>query len=206
MTERSQRSKNDCKKWRRKMDKKLLELTNRIYIIRNQKVMLDHDLADLYGVEVKRLNEQVKRNIKRFPEELVFQLDFSELEDLRSQIATTNKTNHWNHKRRTTPYAFTEAGSFALSFVLQSTQAIEMGLFIIRAFTHLRRFILKNENLMMELKNNDHLSTTFSNFEKRIEQDLIVLYKNSSKFEKRMAVLEERLILFQKILQEKLKI
>ncbi len=79
---------------------------------------------------------------------------------------------------RNPPYVFTEAGCFALSFILKTNQAIEMGLFIIRAFTHLRRFILKNENLMMELKNNDHLSKTFANFEKRIEQSLIVLYKN----------------------------
>jgi len=68
-----------------------------------------------------------------------------------------------------------------------------MGIFIARAFTHLRRFILKNENLMMELKNNDHLSTTFANFEKRIEQNLIVLYKNASKYEKKFKAIERRL-------------
>jgi hypothetical protein len=67
-----------------------------------------------------------------------------------------------------TPTVFTEQGAYALSFVLKSKKAVEMGVFIARAFTHLRRFILKNENLMMELKNNDHLSATFSNFEKRL--------------------------------------
>jgi hypothetical protein len=90
------------------------------------------------------------------------------------------------------PYVFTEAGSFALSFVLRSEQAIEMGQFIIRAFTHLRRFTLKNENLMMELKNNDHLSTTFSNFEKRIEQNLIVLYKKNTDSKKKFKQIEDR--------------
>ncbi len=91
------------------------------------------------------------------------------------------------------PLAFTEQGAYALSFVLRSKQAVKTGIFITKAFTHLRRFILKNENLMMELKNNDHLSKTFANFEKRIEQDLIVLYKNSSKFEKRMNTLEKEI-------------
>ena len=68
-----------------------------------------------------------------------------------------------------------------------------MGQFIIRAFTHLRRFVLKNENLMMELKYNDHLSKTFSNFEKRIEQDLIVLYKNNSDKDKRLRNVEDKI-------------
>ncbi len=91
------------------------------------------------------------------------------------------------------PMVFTEQGAYALSFVLRSSRATQMGIFIARAFVHLRRFILKNENLMMELKNNDHLSKTFSNFEKRIEQDLIVLYKNNSKFERKYKTLEKRI-------------
>ncbi|OUS00200.1 hypothetical protein A9Q84_03175 [Halobacteriovorax marinus] len=95
--------------------------------------------------------------------------------------------------KRNPPFVFTESGCFVLSFVLKTEKAVQMGLFIIRAFTHLRRFILKNENLMMELKNNDHLSKTFSNFEKRIEQDLVVLYKNTSKFEKRFKTLEDEI-------------
>ncbi len=175
------------------MNKKLLEITNQIYLIRNQKVMLDRDLAELYGVEIKRLNEQVKRNIERFPKDLMFQLNSNELHTLWSQNATIADLSTRKYATRNPPYVFTEAGSFALSFILRSEQAIEMGLFIIRAFTHLRRFILKNENLMMELKNNDHLSTTFSNFEKRIEQDLIVLYKNASLYEKRFNLFEKRL-------------
>jgi hypothetical protein len=95
--------------------------------------------------------------------------------------------------KRNKPYVFTEAGSFALSFIINSEKAIEMGQFIIRAFTHLRRFVLKNENLMMELKYNDHLSKTFSNFEKRIEQDLIVLYKNNSDKDKRLRNVEDKI-------------
>ncbi len=180
------------------MDKKSVEITNYIYIVRDQKVMLDRDLAELYGVEVKRLNEQIKRNIERFPKDLTFQLNSNELHTLWSQNATIADLNTRKYATRNPPCVFTEAGSFALSFILRSEQAIEMGLFIIRAFTHLRRFILKNENLMMELKNNDHLSTTFSNFEKRIEQDLIVLYKNNTKYTREIEAIKKRLLKVEK--------
>lgn len=176
-----------------KKNKEVMEIASRIHIMRNQKVMLDRDLAELYGVELKRLNEQVKRNIQRFPEDLMFQPSFDELSDLWSQNATMGGVSVDNYIKRNPPYVFTESGSFALSFILRSEKAVEMGLFIIRAFTHLRRFILKNENLMMELKNNDHLSKTFSNFEKRIEHDLLILYKNTSKFEKRFKLLEDEI-------------
>lgn len=170
--------------------RELLEITNRIFIIRDQKVMLDRDLAELYGVELKVLNQAVKRNQERFPSDFMFQLDINDLDTLWSQNVTIHDLNIRNYMKRNKPFAFTESGSFALSFIINSEKAIEMGQFIIRAFTHLRRFILKNENLMMELKNNDHLSKTFSNFEKRIEQDLIVLYKNNSDKDKRLREIE----------------
>jgi len=172
------------------MKEDIFEITNRIFIIREQKVMLDRDLAELYGVTVGRLNEQVKRNQNRFPVEFCFQLDSSELAESKSQFATLIDPNSRNYKR---PYVFTEQGAYALSFVLRSQKAVEMGIFIAKAFTHLRRFILKNENLVMELKNNDNLSKTFSNFEKRIEQDLIVIYKNNSDFQKRLKRIEKKL-------------
>jgi len=174
-------------------ERKLLEITNRIFIIRDQKVMLDRDLAELYGVELKVLNQAAKRNIDRFPDDFMFQLNSNELDTPWSQFVTMGSLNTRNYMKRNKPFVFTEAGSFALSFILNTEKAIEMGQFIIRAFTHLRRFVLKNENLMMELKNNDHLSKTFSNFEKRIEQDLIVLYKNNSIKDKRIFSIEERL-------------
>lgn len=173
---------------------KVLDITNRIFIIQNQKVMLDRDLAELYGVEVRVLNQAVKRNKVFFPPDFCFQLDSSELEDLRSQFVIANSVTIRNYKSRFHPHVFTEAGAFALSFFLKTEKAAKMGQFIIRAFTHLRRFVLKNENLMMELKNNDQLSRTFSNFEKRIEQDLIVLYKNAAKYGKRLDAIETQLL------------
>jgi hypothetical protein len=123
----------------------------------------------------------------------MFQINSNGLDTTWSQIVTMHSLSDRNYMKRNNPYVFTKAGSFALSFILNSNKAIEMGQFIIRAFTHLRRFVLKNENLMMELKNNDHLSKTFSNFEKRIEQDLVVLYKNNSIKVKRFCTIEERI-------------
>ncbi|WP_232456860.1 ORF6N domain-containing protein [Pedobacter psychrophilus] len=92
---------------------------NKIYFIRNQKVMLDDDLSELYGVETKRLNEQVKRNIDRFPEDFMFQLNDEEFNDLKSQIATSS----WGGRRKP-PFAFTEHGVLMLSSVLNSKLAI----------------------------------------------------------------------------------
>jgi len=168
-------------------NQKLSEITNNIHIFRNQKVMLDRDLAELYQVEVRVINQAVKRNSTRFPEDFCFKLAPEDIKGSESQTVILKSPTSRNY---TPPTVFTEQGAYALSFVLRSPKAVEMGLFIARAFTYLRRFILKNENLMMELKNNDHLSKTFSNFEKRIEQDLVVLYKNTSKFEKRFKSLE----------------
>jgi hypothetical protein len=173
-----------------KENKTTTKIANNIHIIRGQKVMFDKDLADLYDVEVRMINQAVKRNQKRFPEDFCFKLNSQDLEKDGSQSVIRDIVSTGN---RTYPTVFTEQGAYALSFVLRSDQAIEMGLFIARAFTYLRRFILKNENLMMELKNNDHLSTTFSNFEKRIEQNLIVLYKNNTKYDKEIDLLKKRL-------------
>lgn len=178
-------------------ERKLVEIANRIFIINDQKVMLDRDLAELYGVELKALNQAVKRNLERFPKDFMFQLTSDELDTPWSQIVTMGYLTIRNYMKRNKPYVFTEAGSFALSFILNTEKAVNMGQFIIRAFTHLRRFVLKNENLMMELKNNDHLSKTFSNFEKRIEQDLIVLYKNNSEKDKRLYNVEEKIKLME---------
>ena len=118
-----------------------------IYVVRGQKVMLDSDLAELYGVEVKRLNEQVKRNIERFPEDFMIQCDSDELASLRSQIATANSATSWNYKRRTTPYLFTENGVAMLSTVLNSSKAIQVNISIMRIFTKLRSFLLLEKEL-----------------------------------------------------------
>ena len=129
-------------------------IQSKIYEIRGQRVMLDFDLAAMYGVETRRLNEQVKRNIERFPEDFMFQLTKGELEILRSQIATSNTTDnqaddYWisqiatsNFAKmglRKTPYAFTENGVAMLSSVLRSPLAIQVNIGIMRAFTEFRK-------------------------------------------------------------------
>ena len=114
-------------------DRNLTTITNNIHIIRDQKVMLDRDLAKLYGVELKALNQAVKRNIKRFPDDFMFQLNSDELDTLWSQSVTIGNTSIDNYVKRNRPYAFTEPGCFALSFILKSQRSTDMGIFIIRA-------------------------------------------------------------------------
>ncbi len=108
----------------------------RIFVVRGRQVMLDEDLADLYGVETKRLIQQVKRNLKRFPDDFMFQLDKAEAEILRSQIATSKDGPGG---RRYAPYVFTEQGVAMLSGVLRSDRAIAVNIEIMRAFVELRR-------------------------------------------------------------------
>ncbi len=111
-------------------------IEKRIFVVRNRQVMLDEDLADLYGVETKRLVEQVKRNIERFPGDFMFQLSKDEVAALRSQIVTSN---NGRGGRRYAPYVFTEQGVAMLSGVLRSKQAIAVNIEIMRAFVELRR-------------------------------------------------------------------
>jgi hypothetical protein len=119
-------------------------IERRIYLIRGQKVMIDFDLAELYGVPTKVLNQQVRRNRGRFPEDFMFQLSADEAEFLRSQIATS-RAGHGG--RRSPPYAFTEPGVAMLSSVLNSERAIEVNITIMRAFIRLRQLLESNEEL-----------------------------------------------------------
>ena len=121
-------------------------IERKIYLIRGHKVMLDGDLAELYGVATKRLNEQVRRNLRRFPSDFMFQLSSKEAESLRSQIATSKRGG-----RRYLPYAFTEQGVAMLSSVLNSDRAIEVNIQIMRAFVKLREMIASNKDLAKRL-------------------------------------------------------
>lgn len=154
---------------------------NKIYVIRGVKVMLDRDLAELYGVETKYLKRQVKRNIIRFPEDFMFELTGQEFQDWRSQFVTSN-----NDKKglRYAPYAFTEDGVAQLSTVLNSERAIKVNIQIIRLFSKMRRIALTHSDILQkleELKRND------------IEQD------------KKIELIFEYLNQFEKVKQEELK-
>lgn len=120
---------------------------NQIYVIRNQKVMLDRDLAKLYGVETKVLKQQVRRNIARFPEDFMFEMTEIESRNLGSQIVTSS----WGGNRYTT-MCFTEQGVAMLSSVLKSEQAIKVNIQIIRVFTKLRSFLFENTELQLEIE------------------------------------------------------
>jgi len=116
----------------------LIPIQSIIYEIRGHRVMLDSDLAKLYEIEIKRLNESVRRNIKRFPSDFMFQLDNEEWKNLRSQIATFK-----SDIRKFKPYAFTEQGVAMLSSVLNSDKAIEVNIQIMRAFVKMRQYALE---------------------------------------------------------------
>ena len=121
----------------------LIRVERAIRIIRGDKVILDEDLAELYGVEVKRLNEQVRRNLDRFPADFMFQLTTQEFTDLKSQFATASQ---WGG-RRTPPYAFFEQGVAMLSSVLHSKRAVQVNIEIMRTFVRLRKLLASNVEL-----------------------------------------------------------
>ena len=141
-----------------------------IKVIRGQQVMLDRDLATLYGVEVKRLNEQVKRNIKRFPKDFMFQLTKEEC--LRSQFATLNEGRGQHLKYM--PYVFTENGVAMLSSVSRSDTAIEVNIRIMRAFTSMRHFLQNNAEVFQRLSTLEYhqleMQQHFQESDKRIEE------------------------------------
>jgi hypothetical protein len=130
------------------------QIESKIFLIRGQKVMLDADLALLYEVETKVLNQAVKRNIERFPEDFMFQLSAEEFANLRSQSDTSNLRSQivissWGGAR-TPPYAFTEQGVSILSSVLHSSRAIQVNIEIMRAFVQLRQMLASNAELWVK--------------------------------------------------------
>lgn len=124
-------------------------IENLVLIIRGHKVIIDRDLADLYKVSTKQLNQQIKRNIKRFPEDFMFQLTEMEADALRSQIVTSKGGRGG---RRYLPYVFTEQGVAMLSSVLNSERAIQVNIQIMRAFTKLRELMLTHKDLARKLE------------------------------------------------------
>ncbi len=138
-------------------------IVSKIYFLRDEKVMLDRDLAELYGVSTRTLNQAVKRNIERFPSDFMFQLSNSEFESLRSQIVILEKENesenlisqnaisNWGGVRKN-PYAFTEQGVAMLSSVLKSPTAVKVNIQIIRIFTRMRKMLLAHGELMLKLE------------------------------------------------------
>ena len=162
---------------------------NKIYFIRNQKVMIDRDLAMLYGVETKRLKEQVKRNLNRFPDDFMFVLSKEELTNWRSQIATSNSEKM---SLRYAPMAFTEHGVLMLSSVLNSEKAVQTNIQIMRIFTKTRQMLIDNSDLRIDF---ELMKKKIDNQGKNIE--LVFQYVDEL-MEKKENVLERTKIGFKK--------
>lgn len=142
-----------------------LIIENKIVVIRGQRVMLDSDLAMLYGVSTKRLNEQVKRNTGRFPKDFAFQLTVQEVELLnRSQFATGSQKHR---DPRFLPYVFTEHGVAILSAILKSKQAVEMSIYIVRAFIKMRELLSTQKDVAYKI---DKIVDVLENHDKQINQ------------------------------------
>ena len=137
-------------------------IENKIYLIRKQKVMLSMHLAELYDVEPRTLVQAVKRNIKRFPEDFMFQLTKGEFDNLKSQIVTSS----WGGLRRATPYAFTEQGIAMLSSVLKSERAIDVNILIMRAFVKMRQILSTHKELADKL---NELENKYEKHDKNIK-------------------------------------
>jgi phage regulator Rha-like protein len=174
------------------MANETIPIQNMIYEIRGQKVMLDRDLAELYGVELKALNQSAKRNIERFPADLMFRLNQDEWDILRSQFVTANESIS---KVRFLPYAFTEHGVLMLSNVLNSTKAINMSIQIIRVFDKLRKYALGQTSkdiqiaelhklLMLHIENNDYKFSDYDETIRRIVHALNNLIEQPSRTKK----------------------
>ena len=148
-------------------------IISKIYFIRGQKVMLDRDLAEMYGVETRILNQSVKRNADRFPEDFMFQLTQEEFENLISQIVTSS----WGGIRKP-PFAFTEQGVSMLSGVLNSAVAIKVHIQIIRIFTKMRELLLTNKDILLKLEkmekdvkeNKEDIAVIFKALKQLLEQ------------------------------------
>ncbi len=158
-------------------------ICNRVYIIRGQQVMLDCDLAEIYGYEVKRLNAQVKNNISRFPEDFMFQLTKQEVEYLRSNFSTANI----NSKSRAMPHAFSEQGIYMLATVLRGELAEQQSIFIMRAFREMRHYIKQNQQFVTQSEMHlvsarvSEISVQMSNMadrQKKTEQDMQIIQKS----------------------------
>jgi len=149
---------------------------SKIYLFRDQKVMIDRDLAELYGVETRVLKQAVRRNLKRFPLDFMFELSKEEFTDLRSQTVTSS----WGGSRYV-PMAFTEHGVLMLSSVLRSDRAIELNIQIVRIFTKMREMLLTHKDLLIKLENlesavssnSDQLVVLFEHLKRLLEQSML---------------------------------
>ena len=149
-------------------------VVSKIYLIRGKKVMMDRDLAEMYGVETRILNQSVKRNKKRFHSDFMFQMTEQELEDWKSQNATSNKERMGLRK---SPNVFTEQGVAMLSSVLNSDTAIEVNIKIIRVFTQMREVLLINKDILLKLEQMERKILKQDNKLNKHEKEMQIIFK-----------------------------
>jgi ORF6N domain len=147
------------------------EVINKIYLLRGKRVMLDRDLADMYGVETLQLKRQVRRNLERFPKDFMFELDKKEFENLRSQFGTSS----WGGVRYT-PMAFTEQGVAMLSSILNSKTAIEVNIQIIRIFTRIREMLITHKDVLLKLEKLEKAMLKHDNRTSKNEDDIQLIF------------------------------
>jgi hypothetical protein len=149
-------------------------IISRIYIIRGQKVMIDRDLAELYGLVTKRLKEAVRRNINRFPVDFMFELNINEMERWRTQFASSNELKKG---LRYHPFCFTEQGVTMLSCILKTERAIEVNIRIIRVFTKMREMFLTQRDMMIKLEQVEKNLMQQGAGIKKNEEDIQAIFK-----------------------------
>ena len=149
------------------------KIISKIYLIRDLKVMLDFDLAELYSVENKQLKRQVRRNIDRFPEDFMFEINKEEFDSLRSQFGTLKRGEHSKYL----PMAFTEQGVAMLSSVLSSKMAIEVNIRIIRVFSKMRALILSNKEILLKLEQLEKNMIKNDAGMKKHDEDIQIIFK-----------------------------
>lgn len=165
------------------------EIDEKIYLIRGQKVMLDSDLAEIYNVTTKRLNEQVKRNIDRFPEDFMFQLTKEEFEGLRSQFATSNKGRGG---RRYSPNVFTEHGAVMLASILNSPTAIAASIKVVRAFIKMRSILTLHQDLAERLEKLEKTTDRHDQNFAVVSQLLSEIFRDPKLLKRRIGFIEEK--------------
>ncbi len=164
-------------------------IEEKIYLIRGQKVMFDSDLAEVYNVTTKRLNEQVKRNVNRFPEDFMFQLTKEESESLRSQFATSNKNRGG---RRYYPYVFTEHGAVMLASILNSPTAIEASIKVVRAFIKMRSILALHQDLAERLEKLEKTADKHDQNFGVISQLLSEIFRDPKFLKRKIGFVEEK--------------
>lgn len=153
----------------------LIKIERRIYELRNRRVILDSDLAELYGVETRVLVQAVKRNKKRFPSDFIFQLNKQEVIDLKSQSVISSS---WGGRRRSLPYAFTEHGAVMAATVLNSPIAVDTSIMVVRAFMRLREMVLEQKDLKKHLKKlENQIAKRFTEHEEELREIRFLIQK-----------------------------